>query len=444
MIIIKKYTYIAILSLIAIFITTFCIAASDSITINGLTGEYTSGSTSFVYQGTENQLNTTISSDGGTYNGEAILYADNVEVARKSVSLTSSSTPFNITDPTIRNITNDIYNITYNLTLSMNNVNSSVVKNISVAYNGYLGKEFSPSGDDSITDEYTINGHVLMDAKDPITYLNTTTNSRTDIFKLANDNIVKVFAYVPYNWGNNFNTVKLTCNDQRVSEYQRFDDKSNLGSYGNRTYGVRIFDITGYVHKGDNIIAIEKDDVSAALYPTVFVTLTNESVGTNKKVYINNGADLLSTNYNKLNREVSSNSLFKIENPDNIKNAELYSIFSSVASGEVFDLFFNGNLVDIAHEGHDNATDYVSENVTKFITNGVNKASFKLENSQIETATTLSKILVLENNKSDSLNHNIELKSNPIGSGLLKTGFPLGILLLILLSMGTLIIRRRK
>ncbi|MDR3292304.1 MAG: DUF3344 domain-containing protein [Methanobrevibacter sp.] len=434
--------YIIVLLCVILSITVAAVIAdTNNIVINGLDPEYTSGNAAAVYEGTQNQLNTTINSDD-SYTGEAILYADGVEVAKNSsVQLNSGDNQFNIVDPTIRPITNNGYgvnNITYTLNLTVNGVTKSYTRSISLVYNGYLGKEFSPSGDDSVMEEHDINGNVLIQTEDHSSYLGNNINTRNDNLQIDHDNIVKTFAYVPYNWGNNFDTVTLTCNGNSVSEYKRFDDKSNLGSYGNRTYGVRIFDITAYVHKGDNNIAITKVDGSAALYPTVFVTLYNESNGSNKKVYLNNGADLLYTNYNKLDREVSSNSIFNIENTNNIKNAKWYSIFSSIESDDNFDLFFNNELIDVEHEGNDNITDYVTEDVTKFITNGANKASFKLENDKIETSVALSQILVLENNENNGF-----LDTDPHSVGLFKTGFPLGILL-VLLSISAFIIRRRK
>ncbi|MDR3222649.1 MAG: DUF3344 domain-containing protein [Methanobrevibacter sp.] len=405
----NKYKILLLFVILSITVTAVIADADDEITIS-VDPEYASGDGA-VYEGTENQFNTTIvvPEGGDPYDGVvARLYANDseAEVANLTVNLTSGNNYFNITDPTVRNITNNSYgenNITYTLSLTVGEDIISSNRSIPLVYNGYLGKEFSPFHDDNIIKEYNITGGIIVDNKKNDTYLSNTTNSRTDNLTLTinKDNIVKTFAYVPYSWGPEDYSINLSVNDNSVDQPVCIDDKSNLGSSGNRVYGVLIFDITDLVSKGDNTINISKENGSAALYPTVFVTLYNESNGTNKKVIINDEADLLGTTGNGLNRSLEAKYNFPNINAKNIKNADLYSIFASNDNDDKFDLFLNDNEVEPEHtNGSQYSTDYVKVNVTKYIINNDNKVKYqliKVDPSESETAVALSKILVLEN-----------------------------------------------
>ncbi|GAA5819602.1 MAG: conserved hypothetical protein partial [Methanobrevibacter sp. CfCl-M3] len=397
-----------------------------------------------VYQGTPNLFTANITGD---QNQEmtATLYANDQVVNNTTVNLVSGENNIiNILDPTIRAINNNSFNtgnnVTYNLTLSNSTDSVSIVKSISSVYNGYLGKKYSPTGDDSVMEKYNINGDILVDPLNYSTYLGTNQNSRTDtlLLNISKDNIVKTFAYVPYNWANqNFQLDTVKCNNNSITLYKKFSDKSNLGSFGDKEYGVCIYDITDHVKNGNNSLEITKASGSAALYPTVFIALYNESMGSNKEVLINNGADLLSNDYNKLSRMVESTTKFDISKKEDITKATFYSIFSGGEHEDHFDLLFNNNdLEGEIVENHVNSTECCKEDVTKYISDGSNYAVF---NNTGNIGLVIPQILVLEHKTGEG---GIGV-SGEGGIRLPKTGLPLTILLIGLLVSGLFIGRRK-
>ena len=374
--------------------------------------EYTSVPSAFA--GTNNTLTVTIStSKVGKY--VVKLYADGVVVYETEEILGSTSVPILLTDPTIRAVDNSTVNgadnkkVNYTVELLLNgaSVNSTSI-NIPIVYNGYLGKDLAyPAGGMESLDTIIINGDIVVDVKTD--YLSGAGKlNKTDVWTInlgEDSTIVKSFVYVPYTWCNppsieGLDMFKVTFNNEKIVPVAWYRDQSNLGgNSGKYGYGVLIYDVTSLVNKaGNNTLVLNKSDTYPGVYSSAFVYMYNTTNSNYiKEIYINNGADILSANYNKANRVVKSDSTFLV-NSKLASNATLY-VFASNAQEGYTDLIFNGETTkNIFAHGGNYLTSYKKFDVTDKIKDS-NSVSVVSANTKIFLA--LHQIMVLTKNLDD-------------------------------------------
>ena len=371
--------------------------------------EYTSVPSAFA--GTNNTLTVTLSaSKAGKY--VVKLYADGVVVNETEVSLGSTSVPILLTDPTIRTVDastvngadNKKVNYTVELLLNGASVNSTSI-NIPIVYNGYLGKDLAyPAGGMESLDTIIINGDIVVDVKTD--YLSGAGNlNKTDVWTLnlgEDSTIVKSFVYVPYTWCNppsieGLDMFNVTFNNEKIVPVAWYRDQSNLGgNSGKYGYGVLIYEVTSLVNKaGDNTFVLNKSATYPSVYSSAFVYMYNTTNSNYiKEIYINNGADILSANYNKANRVVKSDSTFLV-NSKLASNATLY-VFASNAQDGYTDLIFNGETSkNIFAHGGNYLTSYKQFDVTDIIKDS---NSVSVVSANTKTFLALNQIMVLTKN----------------------------------------------
>ena len=374
--------------------------------------EYTSVPSAFA--GTNNTLTVTIStSKVGKY--VVKLYADGVVVYETEEILGSTSVPILLTDPTIRAVDNSTVNgadnkkVNYTVELLLNgaSVNSTSI-NIPIVYNGYLGKDLAyPAGGMESLDTIIINGDIVVDVKTD--YLSGAGKlNKTDVWTInlgEDSTIVKSFVYVPYTWCNppsieGLDMFNVTFNNEKIVPVAWYRDQSNLGgNSGKYGYGVLIYDVTSLVNKaGNNTLVLNKSDTYPGVYSSAFVYMYNTTNSNYiKEIYINNGADILSANYNKANRVVKSDSTFLV-NSKRASNATLY-VFASNAQEGYTDLIFNGETTkNIFAHGGNYLTSYKKFDVTDKIKDS---NSVSVVSANTKTFLALHQIMVLTKNLDD-------------------------------------------
>ncbi|MBP3225575.1 MAG: DUF3344 domain-containing protein, partial [Methanobrevibacter sp.] len=345
--------------------------------VNKLVTEYTSVST--VQAGVENTLTLTVENDG-TANatnvtvkvllGNETLFED--VVANYDVG---SSYKFSVIDPTIRDIdastefgANNTF-ADYTVVIEENGVEiNSTDYSFPVRYNGNLGKdyEYPVVNSTEIVRFYDITGDVIYVNSDDSAYMGTGATSRNETLTANFDgDVVDSLLYVSYNWdgvdSGDFNTWNVTFNNVAVTPIANYRDQGNLGNYGNKGYGLVVYNVSSLVKSGDNLVTISKNSGKSAVYPSSLLILTNNNESeTTKNVYIAENADLLAKTYSK-NLTVGANTQFNDIDVYHAINATLYVFAASAQNGE-------GNII---------FNDVTSENVWNGTSNSIN--SYELD-----------------------------------------------------------------
>ena len=375
--------------------------------VNKLVTEYTSVST--VQAGVENTLTLTVENDG-TANatnvtvkvllGNETLFED--VVANYDVG---SSYKFSVIDPTIRDIdastefgANNTF-ADYTVVIEENGVEiNSTDYSFPVRYNGNLGKdyEYPVVNSTEIVRFYDITGDVIYVNSDDSAYMGTGATSRNETLTANFDgDVVDSLLYVSYNWdgvdSGDFNTWNVTFNNVAVTPIANYRDQGNLGNYGNKGYGLVVYNVSSLVKSGDNLVTISKNSGKSAVYPSSLLILTNNNESeTTKNVYIAENADLLAKTYSK-NLTVGANTQFNDLSLNRIINATLYVFAASAQNGE-------GNIIfnDVTSENVWNGTSNSINSYEMDITDIVDESNSLFFESTGSTILALHQIIVVE------------------------------------------------
>ena len=375
--------------------------------VNKLVTEYTSVST--VQAGVENTLTLTVENDG-TANatnvtvkvllGNETLFED--VVANYDVG---SSYKFSVIDPTIRDIdastefgANNTF-ADYTVVIEENGVEiNSTDYSFPVRYNGNLGKdyEYPVVNSTEIVRFYDITGDVIYVNSDDSAYMGTGATSRNETLTANFDgDVVDSLLYVSYNWdgvdSGDFNTWNVTFNNVAVTPIANYRDQGNLGNYGNKGYGLVVYNVSSLVKSGDNLVTISKNSGKSAVYPSSLLILTNNNESeTTKNVYIAENADLLAKTYSK-NLTVGANTQFNDLSLNRIINATLYVFAASAQNGE-------GNIIfnDVTSENVWNGTSNSINSYELDIMDIVDKNNLLFFESTGSTILALHQIIVVE------------------------------------------------
>ena len=375
--------------------------------VNKLVTEYTSVST--VQAGVENTLTLTVENDG-TANatnvtvkvllGNETLFED--VVANYDVG---SSYKFSVIDPTIRDIdastefgANNTF-ADYTVVIEENGVEiNSTDYSFPVRYNGNLGKdyEYPVVNSTEIVRFYDITGDVIYVNSDDSAYMGTGATSRNETLTANFDgDVVDSLLYVSYNWdgvdSGDFNTWNVTFNNVAVTPIANYRDQGNLGNYGNKGYGLVVYNVSSLVKSGDNLVTISKNSGKSAVYPSSLLILTNNNESeTTKNVYIAENADLLAKTYSK-NLTVGANTQFNDIDVYHAINATLYVFAASAQNGE-------GNIIfnDVTSENVWNGTSNSINSYELDIMDIVDKNNLLFFESTGSTILALHQIIVVE------------------------------------------------
>uniref|UniRef100_UPI00386F5068 DUF3344 domain-containing protein n=1 Tax=Methanobrevibacter sp. TaxID=66852 RepID=UPI00386F5068 len=354
-----------------------------SISIDSIKTEYTSVPTAFA--GTSNVLTVTVSN---SKEGEFDIYllSGLTEVDHVNVNLTNGTHSIELCDLTIRPIDETTENgadnkeVTYNVAIMYNGHIVYETLTVPVLYNGYLAKdfEFNATPYEAI-EPIAFTGDIVIDTKDESSY-KSGAEGITEIWTVDNDDIVKAFIYVPYNWFNgklyveNDTMFDVVFNNATVTPVGFYRDQGNLGNYGKYGYGVLIYDVSDLIAAGNNTFVLSKVNPTPTIYPTSLVYAYNTTgSGMLKTAYILNGADLLSDDYNKAERLISLDTEIDVD-LTNVTDATLYVFAASAQKGES-NILVNSKIFKDVWDGTSKTTDLFTANITDIV-NSTNDISF--------------------------------------------------------------------
>ena len=365
------------IALVAIFLIFLVGTVSADLTIEDVKADCYYAN--YVSAMENNTINVTkISNDDDTATGVWLyLYASDVSevipVASKqldNIPEEGSIGPQYIVDPTIRTSEETI---TYTATVTANGGISASKDSddIYVRFNGYKGKVYWNG--DNITTKHTYNGNYSMvyynQTDDAYKSTSWTTRTETwttsDLSLPAGATVEEARLYISYNWGSNsdrsvpdfvvqFNGATKNIADPSVAA--SYTDNSNLGSYGQKMYGLISVDVTSNFTPGsDNTLSMARQTDNMALYPSTLVVIYSDPNATRKKILINEECDeLLVSNetkkYGTTMEEATAYAPFSLSGAETSGTGVLYSFVASAGTqvdpshiGNEGNLDFNGN-----------------------------------------------------------------------------------------------------
>ena len=316
--------------------------------------------TNTIQAGVNNTLTLTVVNNG-TDDGKNIevkVLSENTEIASFVIDnfVVGEENVFTFVDTKIRPVDeNTIYgadNPLANYTVIVSD--SSFTFSLPVRYNGYLGKDYAyPKLNNSeITREYEITGDVIIINSPDSSYMSSSSTNRSETFIIENNSdIAEALLYIPYNWDNvasgDYLKWIVTINNHAITPIAHYRDQGNLGGYGNRGYGLVVYNITGFVNSGENEVILNKNSGGCAVYPQSVLILTNNaSSNTVKKIYISENADLLSKKYSK-SLAVGAKTIFEGIDITNSSKSGLYVFAASAQRGEGNIVFNNITAGDV-------------------------------------------------------------------------------------------------
>ena len=361
------------------------------LSIDSIKPEYTSVPT--AYAGTSNLITATITvTKDGNYT--IMLFEGFNELDEVEATLTNGTNTVELLDATIRPVDEttvngaDNENVTYTVVVMKDKYMYYDFLTLPLLYNGYLDKEFAYNAtyiED--VEKYAVTGGVEVDVKDDSTYMSTSALNRTDVWNIdlgENESLAKAFVYLSYNWdktGTAGPALNVTFNGNAITPKSTYRDQGNLGKYGSYGYGLYIYDVSDLAQAGNNTLFISKEKGMAALYPTSFIYLYNGAENrTITTVYMANGADLLSNDYNAAERLVMSDSVMDV-NADDVIDAKLYVFAASAQKGEG-SIWFNKNIFKNVWSGSSNSVGMFCEDIIRDIADS-NNISFVATGSTI-------------------------------------------------------------
>ena len=265
-----------------------------------LASEYTSVPS--IYAGVVNNLTLKVTNNGVADSEDVLVnvFIGDELVGSQTIAdyVAGETYTLNFIDSTIRPITentivgNNNENVVYTVVVEDANgpINSGDFSFV-VVYNGNLGKDYAYPGANPTLREYSFVGDVIVVSGN--TYSAAAKTNRTDVLSvdLGDGSVKEALLYVSYNFDKaadgDFNSWNTTFNGQLIAPISSYRDQSNLGNYGNRGYGLVVYNVTDFVVDGDNTFALEKPSGNAAVYPTSLIVLVeNPASGIENTVYI--------------------------------------------------------------------------------------------------------------------------------------------------------------
>lgn len=307
-----------------------------------------------VFAGIKNNVDVTVAN---SRSGKCTvkLLADGKEISSSEVTLNGNSFSLTLTDSTIRVANKDAAygannkKVNYTVQIVLNNkvINSSS-KEVSILYNGYLGKDLEyPSEGYELFFNGTITGDIVINTTG--NYLQMSALERSDVWSVKlsyNSNFVKAYIYVPYYFFDNslgiiegksmFSTM---FNGVKITPAGFYRDQINYGKDAEKGYGLLVYDVSALIKEGKNTFTLNKNKPTPlAVCPSTLIYLYN-STGNSvcKNVYISNGADLLSSDAINGLSQVKSDLVINVD-LKNVVDAKLYVFAAGAQKGE-------GNIV---------------------------------------------------------------------------------------------------
>ncbi|ADN34807.1 cell surface protein [Methanolacinia petrolearia DSM 11571] len=321
---------IALISIFLIFLVGTASALPDLYVSSASTNYKYAGE---IYANENNSMVVTVCNAGDQTASDAVVSLSVTDAASNPVVVNypigdiaaSACATVTLIDPTIR--TSQGSTVTYTVQVNCTNAESNYDNNTlttsgyEVLFNGYKGKRYWTGASD-ITTKHTYEGNINMtyynqtEAK----YASTSWGTRSEVWTPANlvvpdgSTVLGAWLYVSYNWDNTSTGMAgfgMKFNDNAsVIPLNNYTDQSNIGSYGDKKYGLISLNVTDYYDaNGYNYLNMTQSTSGyvQALYPSSLVVVYANANESQRQIFINEECDELAiTEFPNYNYNVTS------------------------------------------------------------------------------------------------------------------------------------------
>ncbi|WP_321421164.1 DUF3344 domain-containing protein [uncultured Methanobacterium sp.] len=317
-----------------------------------------------------------------------------------------------------------------------NTTNNSFSTSLTVYNNGYKGKQYTDEDKlNSMETQQTWEGNYDVIYSSGNTAYNSANWSEktyqwtsSDLVIPAGATVVSARLYQSYNYNQMSADPSWTMNfnGNLVSAIATYKDAKGFGSY-NFPYGLYVYDVTSLFNSAGNSMTITPEaGNNYALYGAYLIVVYQDNTTTMKKIYINDGFDMLCSRetYSVNDTEATSNSNFQDVNTSNLGNAKAIAILASAGDNGKSKFYFNGVEYTGFWNQYQNGpqTGFSTYDVTSALTNGLNTAGIQSYDPTPGNTTTygdnmyvLGSILVAAYGPSDLTITNVNgLPANPV------------------------------
>ncbi|EKQ52097.1 MAG: PDK repeat-containing protein [Methanobacterium sp. Maddingley MBC34] len=368
-----------------------------------------------------NILTINVTNQGGSAAPESTLNID-VNGTTYTVNIpeldAGSNTTVTVTDPTSRtsgdNMPVSATTDPSNSIPETNETNNSYSLTFTVYNNGYKGKRYT-NGTDLETNQTFEGNYDVIYSGGNSTYRSggtggsawnnpyTVTWTGSDLPIPSSATVVQVRLYQPYTWNTVLGVPDFVANfNGNVLTYlAHYNDTKGYGT-SNYPSGLFVYDVTSYFNSAGNTLSLTKGiNTTISLYGGYLVVIYQDANATYKKIYINDGADLLcsSNSFSVNDTEATAYANYKSISTANMSNASMVVVLASADKANQSKFFFNG------HEYTGFNTAYNSTSQTGFsvydvfsnMQNGSNLAGIQSYNNGTtgDNMVALSSILII-------------------------------------------------
>ena len=261
-----------------------------------------------------------------------------------------------ITDPTIRsfgdNVTVTAAADPGNEIAESSEINNQMNITKTVVYNGYKGKRYT--GGNDLSTQATFEGkYGLVYSSGNTAYASgswtakTYSWSSTDLPIPAGATVESARLYQPYTWNKMTNDPAFTMsfNNNTVTPIATYKDRKSYGSYDYPS-GLYVYNVTSLFDPAGNSITITPETGNNyGIYGAYLVVVYNDPAATEKKIWINDEFDLLTSkgSYAVSNEEATAYASFSDVNATGISKAAAIAALASGNDDNKSKFVFNDN-----------------------------------------------------------------------------------------------------
>jgi PKD repeat protein/methionine-rich copper-binding protein CopC len=297
-----------------------------------------------------------------------------------------------------------------------NDSNNTLTTTLNVYNNGYRGKRYTDGND--------LNTNTIWSGKYNVIYSSGNSAYRSggtggsnwnnpytvnwtgsDLSIPNGANVVLARLYQPYTWNTAGGVPDWTAqfNGKTLYDLTYYTDTKSYGS-SNYPSGLLVYDVTSLFQVNGNTLTLTKGaNTTASLYGSYLVVIYEDSNTAFKRIYINDGADMLCSNptYGTNDEQATAYANYNL-NTSKLSSAQLVAILASAGDENKSKFFFNGQEYtgfwnDYKGATGEPQTGFSLYDITSSVLNGFNTAALQSYNNGTngDNMVALGTILVL-------------------------------------------------
>ena len=308
-----------------------------------------------------------------------------------------------------------------------NDSNNTLTTTLPVYNNGYRGKRYTNGNDINTNTVWSGNYNVIYSngnsayrsggtggsAWDTPCTVNWTSS---DLPIPASANVVLARLYQPYTWNTAGGVPDWTAqfNGKTLYDLTYYTDTKSYGT-SNYPSGLLVYDLTSFFQVNGNTLTLTKGaNTTASLYGSYLVVIYEDPNTAFKRIYINDGADMLCSNptYGTNDEQATAYAKYNL-NTSKMTSAQLVAILASAGDTNKSKFFFNGQEYTGFWNSYNRTTQtgFSLYNITSSVLNGFNTASLQSYNNGTngDNMVALGTILVFTtDNQCPTVNCNLQ------------------------------------